>query len=156
MSLNFIAIIFKGNRGIPSREIWAVREGFPSWWGLVLPPDSQCPYHSQSYFMMTSIQSSWVSSRQFNSKSLSVNESSSLSGMKMQGGTQKGCSTGAVPYMGPQFLFFLFGTVKVAKMHLSFSWWWTRPLSSSFKYEYLSLRELLYLQSSLEIWWWFA
>ncbi len=51
--------------------------------------------------------SSCLSSRLYNLKWLSVNKSSSLSGTKMQGGTQKCCSAGAVPYIGPCFFFLL-------------------------------------------------
>jgi hypothetical protein len=40
----------------------------------------------------------------------------------MQGGTQNGCSAGAVPCMGPRFFFYPFGAAKVAKPLSSFCW----------------------------------
>ncbi len=61
----------------------------------------------------------------------------------MQGWTQKGCSAGAVPYMGAYFFFSPSGVAKVAKTLLSFSRHCTCPLSYSSRYKYLCSRELL-------------
>ncbi len=116
ISLNFIAIIFKGNSYVPSRGNWVVRKKrFHCGKSLIFYQTHGVLIIIKSYFIMTTIlfKRSWVSSRLCNLTWLLVKQSSSLSGC---------CSAGTIPYMGACFFFFAFGTAKVAKTVLLFLW----------------------------------
>ncbi len=124
------------------------KEVFPMWWELTLPLNLWYLYHKKAILWWLLLKGSCISSRLINLIWLSIKQSSSLSGTKIQGGTQRFFSAGAITYLGVCLFFFAFGAAKVTKTISLLLGQWVHPLLSSSEYEYSRFMDPLNLWSS--------